>query len=196
MVRQIAQRIVNRLLSLDPEVQAAFAEFTGKVIKIELTDINSISFLRVEKTNLEILSTFDGEVQATIRGSTVALGQLGIQQIISGVGHQQSVSIEGDLEFVQQFLQLSKKYRLDWEEIFAKAFGDVVGHQIGNGIRSTVNWLCQTSQKMQRDFSEFVQDEIRVTPSPEEMKNFTEDVDTLRGDFDRISLKVSRLIGE
>ena len=196
MVRRIAQNVINHMMTFDPETQEGFQGFSGKAIKMQVTDIDSISYLHITESGFEILRAYEGEVTATISGSMVALGQLGVQQFFNGVGKRQSVSIEGDLEFVQQLLQLSKKYRLDWEEILAKAFGDVIGHQVGNGVRGLVNWIRGSAQKTKGDLAEYLQEEVRLLPSREEVNIFYDNVDALRSDFDRVEIKVRRLLGE
>lgn len=196
MVRSVAQKMINRALAFDPETQERFSSFSGKVIKLYFTDFNSTSYICLHASDVDVIENYDGDCDAAISGSFFALAQLGAQQFLKNVGKPEAVSIEGDLEFVQQLLQLSKKYRFDWEEILAKALGDVVGHQVNTGLRSAMSWLKKTSQTFAMDMSEYLQDEVRVTPSKEEMNAFFDDVDKLREDLDRVSVKINRVLGE
>lgn len=187
LFQNMVQKVANHLLALDPEVQKEFSQFRNKVIKIEIVDLEKIVFLRFAETGIELLDNYAGEVQTSVKGTLLSLSQL---------GSNKSLSIEGDVEFMQQLMQLSKKYQFDLGALLANAFGDVAGHQLENGLRGALKWVQGSSQKMGKDMSEFLTDEIRVLPTRDEITIFSNEVDVLRDDVERISVKINRLLGE
>ncbi len=185
--QHLAQGAVNYLLTLDPEVQKEFSAFRDKVLKIDIVDLQKIVFLKITEKGIELMDNFEGSAQASVRGTTVALSQL---------GSNKSLSLEGDIEFMQQLMQLTKKYRFDLGALLANIFGDVLAQQIENGLRGTMQWAKSSSEKMGWDMSAFLTDEIRLVPTRDEMNIFSDEVDELRDAVERVSLKINRLKGE
>lgn len=185
--QQFAQKAMNHLLKLDPEVQKEFLMFNGKVLKIEIVDLQKIVFLHITDQGLELLDHYDGTVHAAVKGTAVALSQLGASK---------SLSLEGDMEFMQQLMHLTKKYHFDLGALLASGFGDVLGQQVENGLRNIAGWAKSSSEKMGWNISAFLTDEIRLVTTREEMTLFSNEVDALRDAVERVSVKINQRKGD
>ena len=81
---------------------------------------------------------------------------------------------------------------IDWEELLSKVIGDVAAHQVGRSIRGLTHWGERASDSLQPDLAELLQHEMRVLPQRIDIEQFLDDVDTLRADFERFELRLSR----
>lgn len=187
LFQQFAQKAANHLLSLDPEVQKEILVFKGRVLKIEIVDLQKIVFLHIADQGIELLDNYDGVVQASVKGTVVALSQLGANK---------SLSLEGDIEFMQQLMHLAKKYHFDLGALLSNGFGDVLGQQIENGLRGVMSWAKSSSEKMGLDISALLTHELRVLTTREEMMHFSNEVDALRDAVERVSVKINQIKGD
>ena len=92
---------------------------------------------------------------------------------------------DGDLKVDEQ--------EIDWEEYLSHFVGDIIAHQVGNCVRSFVDWNQQTAATMRQNMTEYLQEEIRYFPPREECQDFFNDVDEFRSDIDRMEARIQRL---
>ncbi|MCF6322878.1 MAG: SCP2 sterol-binding domain-containing protein [Gammaproteobacteria bacterium] len=185
---------INHCLQFDPDALQRVRVLTGKVIGIELLGLNLKLYLLPDSIGLRLRAEFDGEVDVWLRGAPLSMMRMGLG------GDQQKVLFSGDVEIVgdtetgQHIHDIMNDLDLDWEEQIATLVGDVVGHKMGNVVRGAADWATQTRSTVERDVSEYLQEESRLLPHCEEVGPFLEAVDTLRSDVDRMAARVQRLL--
>jgi ubiquinone biosynthesis protein UbiJ len=103
------------------------------------------------------------------------------------------IRIDGDTESGHRFKQLLATVNIDWEEQLSQYSGDVIAHQLGRFLRHGKEWLQDSRQRLDRNLSEYLQEEIKLLPQQEEVDQFMSDVDALRADTDRLLARFERL---
>jgi ubiquinone biosynthesis protein UbiJ len=103
------------------------------------------------------------------------------------------IRIDGDTEAGHRFKQILAAVNVDWEEQLSQYTGDVIAHQIGRLWRHGKNWVQDSRQRLDRNLSEYLQEEIKLLPRQDEIEQFMSDVDTLRADADRLLTRFDRL---
>jgi ubiquinone biosynthesis protein UbiJ len=104
------------------------------------------------------------------------------------------VEITGDVETGQAFKSVLDAIDIDWEEQLSRLTGDVVAHQLGNAMRHTRSWLDHARLTLERDLSEYLQEELRVVPTRIEIENLIEEIGRLVMDADRLEARLRRLL--
>ena len=84
-------------------------------------------------------------------------------------------------------------YAPDFEEAFARAFGDVAGVPLARAVRAGFDWSRESAQALARDGAEFLRDETRDVVAPAEVDAFLDEVDELRERVGRLAARVARL---
>ena len=187
---------LNRYLALDEQTFSALADLQGRIIEIHLQGLNTSLYLFPDEDGIMVLGDFDGEADTRLIGTPVALAKLGLARNPADVLFSGEVNIEGDTRLGQQFKKILARMDIDWEEQLSRYSGDILAHQIGNGVRALSGWLQRNQQSAALDTGEYLQEEIRLLPSAGEVRYFIRQVDGLRDDTERLQARLNRLLAK
>jgi ubiquinone biosynthesis protein UbiJ len=187
------EQLLNQAIRLDPEAPKHLAPMHGRVIELQLVGLGLSLYLIPEPNGIQLLSQFEGEADCTLRGTPLDLARMrstreSADQLFSG-----SVEIAGDNHLAQQFGDFLSGLDIDWEEQLSKLTGDVISHEIGHAARSLFGWANDQRRTLEQNLGEYLQEEIRLTPSRLEIEPFLQDVDRLRDDVERLEARINRL---
>jgi ubiquinone biosynthesis protein UbiJ len=181
----------NRYLNLDPDAKSRMPALAGKVLQINIRDLDVTLFIKVTGNRIEVLSSYDGEIHSQMHASIITLMKMGMASDASVVG--EDIEMSGDLDVGRQFRDLMAKVDIDWEEILSRYTGDIVAHKIGNAMRLVKNWGTKTTDSLSKDVGEYLQEESGQLPSTYEVKQFVEQVDEVRMSVDRAAARTNQL---
>jgi len=185
-------KAVNAYLQLGDSVDTKLAQLDDKLVAIELRGLNmSLYFLR-DNDRLSVRSFADETPDATISATPIALAQMAVQKNADKALFAGQMKISGDLEAAQALQDILSGADIDWEEHLSSIVGDVMAHQIGRGVRGLFNWANNSQSSLQADLSEYLLHEAKLLPDREDLNNFLNDVDTLRSDIERFSVRLDR----
>lgn len=182
---------LNRYLSLDPDALSRFSSLEGRIIAVEIKGLNKTLSLFPSADGFMVLVDFDGEADATICGTPIALAKMGMAKDPKDLLFSGEISITGDTALANQFNRLLSKLDIDWEEILAKNVGDIAAHKVGNFLRDANQWFKRSIHSVQLDSGEYLQEETHLSPSNAELRKFTRQVDELREATDRLAAKIN-----
>ena len=186
---------MNKILSLDPGYQDKLKTISGSVIAISFTDWEMHLFLLPDDHQFTVLSTYEGEVDVKLCGKSWDFFHMGINQSSSPATPvvNSNIRFEGDVATGQKFAQLFSELNIDWEESLADVTGDIIAHRTANIARQAGSWLKEIFNTSQENVTEYLQEELRVTPTKIEIENFYDDLADLRADAERILAKFQLL---
>jgi ubiquinone biosynthesis protein UbiJ len=184
---------LNRYLDLDPDSKTMMSAMAGKVIKITIREIDLPLIMRVSESRIDVLPSYESDIQSEMRASVFSLMKLGMAGDASASAMGGDIEMSGDLEVGRQFRDLLSKVDIDWEEILSQYTGDIVAHKIGNSVRILTGWGKKTSDSLRKDVSEYLQEESRQIPSQYEVKEYLTKVDDMRLATDRAEARVKQL---
>ena len=104
-----------------------------------------------------------------------------------------SVEIAGDADLARRLERIATRFSPDFDEAFARLFGDVAGFQIARALRSGFAAVRTSSRAFARDAADYLSEESRDLVAKPEVENFLDDVDALRERADRLDARVRRL---
>ncbi|TQV74657.1 hypothetical protein FLL45_06760 [Aliikangiella marina] len=183
----------NRLLSLDPEAQSKLESFADKVIHIRIEDFQLDYYFLFPGGSLVVLPKSDREPSASIQGKMSAfIGSINAENSGDSI-FKGDLHFSGEINVARQFQSLTQSLKIDWQEPISQVFGDVVGHNISQGIKHIGGFLEGFIGNLKQDVPEYLREEIQVTPSKLELDNFYESIDTLRSQTDRLEARIQRL---
>ena len=187
------EQLLNQAIRLDPETPRRLAPMHGRVIEIQLTGPALSLYLIPEPNGIQLLSQFEGDADCILRGSPLDLARMrntreSADQLFSG-----KVEISGDHHLAQQFGDFLSGLDLDWEEQLSKLTGDLLAHEIGTSARALFGWAGNQTHTLEQNLQEYLQEELRLTPSRLEIEPFLHDVDRIRDDVERLEARIARL---
>lgn len=185
------ESLINKALAYDPATQAKLAKLSGHVLAIQITSPEFTVFVMPDMDGINLMSAWDGDVDARLAGSALALARLPFEDLVSL--RESGVSLLGKTQLVADLSEIIKTLDIDWEEMISRLTGDVVGHQVANVIRGQVNWWRDRGRSGKRLTHEFLTQEINLLPSRLELAEYYREVDALRFAVDRVQAKLHLL---
>jgi ubiquinone biosynthesis protein UbiJ len=185
----------NRYLLLDPAAGNRLAGLEGRVIALELRGLDLMLVFRVQGQGIAFIDEPGLTPDTVLRGTPLGITRLGLGRgNATGTLFSGDVEIAGDVETGQAFKAVLDAIDIDWEEQLSRLTGDLLAHQMGNAARHAGSWLDHARLTLERDLSEYLQEELRVVPTRIEIENFIEDIGRLGMDTDRLEARLRRLL--
>lgn len=196
LLAPIASEIGGRLLHTDPTTLQRLSELEGRVISLDFTGTDIHIFMFPSADGIRLSDDWDGEVDVHMTGKPSDLIKMGAAGKTPVTPGKVNVRIEGDLHVGQQFKKILDELQIDWEELLSQYIGDIAAHHSSNILRSISTHVRQAVVTTAQNASEYVRYEARMTPAGWRVEEFIDDVDKLREDVDRMSMRIDRLLND
>lgn len=185
---------LNRALALDPDTRDGLRALDGRSVALHVAAPRIALQITVAGDRLQVGPVSDGNdadlsVRSTLGG---LISQLPFFRNDNAppVG---KLRIEGDADLARRLQRLAERFDPDWQQPFAAVFGDVVGVQIANAVRSALSHARDAGGALAANAAEYVTEESRDVVARDELNAFFDDVDTVRDGVERIAARVARL---
>lgn len=191
------QKAINQAMNLDEMMHTKLLALDGKVLEMVISPLNVHFFIQFLNGDMLLLDQYDGHADTVIHSNPIGLIRLSLLPPSKARSlFNDKIRMSGDIEFGQQVKKLFDEMDIDWEGHLAHFTGDVVAHQIGSFIRKGMEFKNQFSTSMRQNVTEFLQEELRVLPSRNELEDFFNDVDDLSLSVERLQAHVNQLLNQ
>jgi ubiquinone biosynthesis protein UbiJ len=187
------ENALNRYIQMDEEAVAGLDDLENRAIGLSIINTPIELFMILENRYISVRDSFEGDVDAYISATPLALIKSGQTGDNSQAFFRGEMHVTGDTAVGHQFQQLLKNVDIDWEEQLSRITGDVLAHSIGHTLRSSMKWARQAGETLQQDTAEYLQEESGMLPRPEEVTGFLSEVDELRDATARLEARIRRL---
>jgi ubiquinone biosynthesis protein UbiJ len=195
-LRKLAGRALetalNHTLSLDPDTQQRLAALNGRSVQLHLRGPEIALAVTVEDARLKVGPPQD-DSQLRVAATPGSLLAMMFRRDDDGIAPGK-VEIAGDAELARRLEKLASKFAPDFEEAFARTFGDVLGVPLAKAVRKGLAHARETATHLTEDGADWLRDEARVALAPGEVEGFLDGVDHLRERSERLESRVQRLI--
>lgn len=188
----LVETVLNAGLRAHPESRERLAGLADKVIALHLQGLELSLYLLPGQERLAVLSHYAGVPDASLYAPPFSLLRMLWEQD-SRLVSRGDIRIQGDTGLAQRLLDALRGEELDWEELLARAIGDVPAHWLGRMAHNAQQWQAENNATLERNLSEYLREESRLLPSIEEIEPWGEAIDTLRMDTDRLEQRIKRL---
>ena len=189
----LLDKVINRYLSLDPEMSARLEAFDGKIIAIEVVGTGKTFYLAPQQGKLKLRHNVDEQADTTLRGSPMALFKMGMADRVAPMLLKGDIEITGDIRLGREFKQVLADMDIDWEEQLSTVLGDATAFRAMSLARKVTTWGQQAVDSFAGDVSEYLQEESRDVVTGAELEDFYQQVDRLRDDVDRLQARIETL---
>ena len=194
-LRKLAGRALesalNHTLSLDPDTQQRLAALDGRSVQLHLRGPDLALAVRVDGAALKVGPPQD-DSQLKVAATPGSLLAMLFRRDDDGIAPGK-VEIAGDAELARRLEKLASKFAPDFEEAFARSFGDVLGVPLAKAVRKGLLHARETASHLTDDTADWLRDEARVAMAPGEVEGFLDGVDQLRERSERLQARVQRL---
>jgi ubiquinone biosynthesis protein UbiJ len=200
-LRKLAGRALeialNHTLSLDPDTQQRLAALNGRSVQLHLRGPELALAVTVDDARLKVGPPEDDDTrhgsQLKVAATPGSLLAMLFRRDDDGIAPGK-VEIAGDAELARRLEKLASKFAPDFEEAFARSFGDVLGVPLAKAMRKGLAHVRETASHLTEDTADWLRDEARVAMAPGEVEGFLDGVDALRERSERLESRVRRLM--
>jgi ubiquinone biosynthesis protein UbiJ len=185
------QGALNRVLALDAETRQALQGLDGRSVQVHLRGPELALSITALAGRLQV-----GAPQAADSLRVAATPGALLAMAVRGDGDGPApgkVEIAGDAELARRLQKLAHNFAPDFEEAFARVFGDVLGVPIARALHQALGHTRDSASHLAQDSAAWVRDEARLALAPGEAEAFLDDVDALRERSERLDARVRRL---
>ena len=185
------QAAFNRALALDVDTQQQLAGLNGRSVQLHLRGPEVAFAVTVADGKLLVGAAQD---DASLRVAATPGSLLGM--LLNRNGDRVApgqVDIAGDADLTRRLAKLASNFAPDFEEAFARTFGDVLGVPIARFVREGLGHVHETSVHLREDGADWLRDEACLALAPGEVEIFLDGVDTVRERSERLQARVDRL---
>ena len=195
-LRKLAGRALetalNHTLSLDPDTQQRLAALNGRSVQLHLRGPELALAVSVDEARLKVGPPQD-DSQLKVAATPGSLLAMLFRRDDDGIAPGK-VEIAGDAELARRLEKLASKFAPDFEEAFARSFGDVLGVPLARAVRKGLAHARETASHLTEDSADWLRDEARVAMAPGEIEGFLDGVDDVRERSERLEARVQRLV--
>ena len=199
-LRKLAGRALetalNHTLSLDPDTQQQLAALNGRSVQLHLRGPEIALAITVVDGRLQVgppdASQAPAGSQLRVAATPGSLLAMLLRRDEDGIAPGK-VEIAGDAELARRLEKLARRFAPDFEEAFARSFGDVLGVPLARAIRSGLGHLRESAAHLTEDGADWLRDEARIALAPGEVEQFLDCVDQLRERSERLEARLGRL---
>lgn len=185
----LMQRTADSLLTKSPDSHEILLALDGAVVEIEVRGLGSL-FLLFRDAGVEIARQFDGRTDTTLSGTPLALASLTKNNSALFKGE---VTMKGDVATGKRIKSLLESIEFDPEEELSHFVGDAFAHKTAHVHKTLFGWLARTVENTGLNTSDYLTEEVHLTPPQLELEHFCDDVAELRGDVDRLEARIDQL---
>jgi ubiquinone biosynthesis accessory factor UbiJ len=194
-LRKLAGRAMesalNHVLSLDSDTQQKLAGLEGRRVQLHLRGPEIALAISVVDAKLQVGPPGD-DSQLRVAATPGSLLAMLFRRDDEGMAPGK-VEIAGDAELARRLEKLASRFAPDFEEAFARAFGDMLGVPLARTMRKGLAHARETAAHLTEDSAAWLRDEARLALAPGEVDGFLDGVDELRERSERLQSRVQRL---
>ncbi len=181
---------LNRVIALDSSAADSLAALEGRCVALRLKPWPAPIQIAVSGGRLAASDADAPDLAITATpGALLAMAaERGGFELPAG-----RIDISGDADLARRIQKLVAGLDPDWDRPFAQLFGEVAGHQIAKGLRGALGWGRATAKSMLLNSTEYLREESRDLVAPGELAEFTDGVDRIRDDVERLEARIERV---
>jgi ubiquinone biosynthesis accessory factor UbiJ len=184
----------NQLISLDDALLPQCCDLQGRCIAIEFTDLELTLFCHPGSWGIRLSDqTPSREVDATISGRVFALVNLASNDDKISTSIRERVNINGNAQVARTMQNILASIDIDWEEQLSHVTGDVLAVQISKQVLGLHQWAKQSFQSLSQSGSEYLREEVKMTPTQTEFEIFADELKTVREAVERNEIRIRHL---
>ena len=188
------EKLINSVLGMTSDADQLLGPLAGKVIKLHIDPPGFDIVMSFSEQGIQVLENYQSEADVELSGSPVAFGMMSFNGRPTRALFSGKVSMQGDSQVGHHFQQLFESLNIDWQQQISRVIGTNASQRVAEFLSQGKQWFAETSEAMQEDVSEYVQEESKILPAQPEADMLFDDVDSLRADCDRLEARVKRIV--
>ena len=184
---------LNHLLYKEHSMKAARLRLAGKVLRIDLRELNSPLTLVFSENKVDVVGQWEGDADCTLTSQLSVLRKLRDRQQLSPLMRSGELVVEGDIQVVQQLVALLDMAEWDPAELLAPYLGDIAAQGLTQAVAGGFRFLQKGLQRRQGYVAEAVTEEWKLAPGKLELVWFSDEVSALERQLKALESRINKL---
>jgi ubiquinone biosynthesis protein UbiJ len=186
---------LDHVLDLDPDTRARLAALDGRRVELHLRGPELALAVAVQGERLRVGPPGEDAQGGRLKvaASPGSLLAMVLRRGDDGAAAPGKVEIAGDAELARRLERLASQFAPDFEEAFARSFGEVLGVPLARAVRRVLAHARESASHLAEDGADWLREEARVAVHPAELEGFLDGVDALRERSERLEARLERL---
>lgn len=186
-----AEKILTQLISMDPHAEQRLSRLKGKQLSFRIRELR-LTLVITATENTLLFNQHNEAVDCAITTDLASLRQLRDPSQLTRLIKQDALQIDGDIQIAQQFSYFLQQLDPDWQQALSRYVGDSLAHKISYSIAQGQQYLLTKSQQLNQLTTELAQDELLLTPTSDELVQFSHQVSELSARVELLSRKLTQ----
>lgn len=187
------ETVINKALQLDPSTLNKLQGLEGHVFLLHCSAPELSLYLIPGADDVRLCGFYDDEADTTLTGTARDFARLATATDPASTLINGELELHGDSQALIALQKILKQLDIDWEAPLADIFGDVIGHQLGRGLRRSVRFGCQALQGFKRQLDDYIVHESDLLAPRWQAEKFFSDVDLLTMRTERLEAQLHKL---
>lgn len=186
------ETLVNKALLLDLSTKNGLTSLEKHVFLFHCDDPELSLYVIPGNDEVRLCGFFEGEANTGLTGSFGEFIKLAKASDPANALINGNLELHGDSNALMTLQAILKNLELDWELPISRLFGDVVGHQLGRGLRHSFRFGSQAIKTIKRQLDDFLVEESELIAPNWQIEQFFRDIDQLTLRTERIEAKLKK----
>lgn len=195
------ERLINQMLSMDPDSAARLKPLAGSRFVIFVTPLpfgielhfsDRVDVLTTQQPRDVLIASLTA-ADCCIQTSLDTLPTLKDTSQLTRLIQEKKLNLDGELRIAQQVSALFQQLDIDWEEHLAEHTNDVLAHEVFSAGKRMHNTLLTFTRKLSRTVGNAVVEEKQLAAHRLAVMHFNDEVSELRDDVARAEVRLQKL---
>ncbi|CDG18892.1 ubiquinone biosynthesis accessory factor UbiJ [Xenorhabdus doucetiae] len=187
---------LNHLLYREAVLKPARLRLAGKILSIELKEIETPLILIFSDRRVDVLSQWSEPADCSMKATIPALLKLRDRQCLSALINSGEMVIEGDMQVIQQWSALLDMSEWDPAHHFSPYVGDIVAEGLSRMMKKGFAFAGHTLARKKAYFTESLTEEWNLVPGALEVAYFSEEVNVVANQVNQLEKRLAALEGK
>lgn len=193
LITAMMETSLNHMLFKEKVLQPARMRLAGKVMSIELKELNKTLTLIFAENHVDVLSEWTEAADCTIKTSLFTLVKLKDKQQLSQLINHGDIVIEGDMQIVQHWSSLLDLAIWNPAHYLSPYIGDVAAEGLSKLLNKGVCLVTHLVKRQKIYVKDALIEEWKMAPSQLELVHFSDEVEQIESSMSTLEQRLSQL---
>ncbi|MEQ5113528.1 ubiquinone biosynthesis accessory factor UbiJ [Providencia vermicola] len=193
LITAMMETSLNHMLFKEKVLQPARMRLAGKVMSIELKELNKTLTLIFAENHVDVLSEWTEAADCTIKTSLFTLVKLKDKQQLSQLINHGDIVIEGDMQIVQHWSSLLDLAIWNPAHYLSPYIGDVAAEGVSKLLNKGVCLVTHLVKRQKTYVKDALIEEWKMAPSQLELVHFSDEVEQIESSMSTLEQRLSQL---
>lgn len=184
---------LNHMLFKEAVLKPARVRLAGKVMSIDLKELNKTLTLIFTDNHVDVLSQWHEPADCTIKTSLFTLIKLKDKQQLSQLINSGDIVIEGDMQVVQHWSSLLDMAIWDPAHYLSPYLGDVAAQGLSQVFRKGAGLASRLIGRQKTYIKDTLLEEWKMALNPLELAYFSDEIEQVSDSLNELEKRLSQL---